>query len=240
MPAEEFIALGGHLILRPAGRALVQHLVESLGPPGLPHPDSVFLLPGIIVVLEGLHDAAVHLIHGHFLQLFGREQQSEIGFGRFDAPYPEVPERGIDVVAVADHRGYGHLQQLAEFAERSGKHRRRPAERIARLGIDDGDVFVADEILAYMVRIAHATRVSEALSLGISPRGTLALSKMARANAWIKGRKYVIPQDVTEVCRMTLTHRLVLTSRSRVHGVTGETALADILASVPEPKITMK
>jgi len=63
---------------------------------------------------------------------------------------------------------------------------------------------------------------------------------MARANAWIKGRKYVIPQDVTEVCRMTLAHRLVLTSRSRVHGLNGETALADILASVPEPKITMK
>ena len=102
------------------------------------------------------------------------------------------------------------------------------------------NVFVADEILAYMVRIAHATRVSEALSLGISPRGTLALSRMARANAWMKGRKYVIPQDITEICRMTLAHRLVPTSRSRVHGMTGETVLADILAAVPEPKITMK
>lgn len=101
-------------------------------------------------------------------------------------------------------------------------------------------VFAADEILAYMVRIANATRTYDAFSLGISPRGTLALSKMARANAWINGRKYVVPQDVTEVCQMTLAHRLVLTSRSRVHGVTSESALAALLAGVPAPKITAR
>ena len=101
-------------------------------------------------------------------------------------------------------------------------------------------VFAADEILAYMVRIANATRTYDAFSLGISPRGTLALSKMARANAWINGRKYVVPQDVTEVCQMTLAHRLVLTSRSRVHGVTSESALSALLAGVPAPKITAR
>ncbi|MBR3171849.1 MAG: MoxR family ATPase [Lachnospiraceae bacterium] len=158
-----------------------------------------------------------------------------------------LPESQLDRFMI--RLSIGYPKPMDEIGILKSRQTRNPIEDIAPaasaaqiLAMREAawNVFVADEILAYMVRIAHATRVSEALSLGISPRGTLALSKMARANAWLKGRKYVIPQDVTEVCRMTLAHRLVLTSRARVHGVTGESALADILAGVPEPKITMK
>ena len=158
-----------------------------------------------------------------------------------------LPESQLDRFLI--RLSIGYPKPMDEIGILKSRQSRNPIENIApaasagqilAMREEVENVFVADEIFAYMVRIAHATRVSEALSLGISPRGTLALSKMARANAWIKGRKYVVPQDVTEVCRMTLAHRLVLTSRSRVHGVTAETALEDILASVPEPKITMK
>lgn len=158
-----------------------------------------------------------------------------------------LPESQLDRFMIRLSIGYPNsLDEIAILKSRQGRnpiediHPAASAAHILAMRKEVGNVFVADEILAYMVRIAHATRVSDALSLGISPRGTLALSKMARANAWIKGRKYVIPQDVIEICHMTLSHRLVLTSRSRVHGVTGDKVLDDILAAVPEPKITMK
>lgn len=158
-----------------------------------------------------------------------------------------LPESQLDRFLI--RLSIGYPQMSSEMDILKSRQSRNPIEdikpvasasQILAMREEVLQVFAADEILAYMVRIANATRTYDAFSLGISPRGTLALSKMARANAWINGRKYVVPQDVIEVCQMTLAHRLVLTSRSRVHGVTSESALAELLAGVPAPKITAR
>ena len=73
------------------------------------------------------------------------------------------------------------------------------------------------------------------LELGMSPRGTLSLAKMARAAAYLDGRTYVTPGDVVFVFRDVALHRIRLSSRARVSRVTAEAVAEDILEKVPKP-----
>ncbi len=97
-------------------------------------------------------------------------------------------------------------------------------------------VLVADEILAYIVDIAGATRHSPALSLGVSPRGSTALLGTARSWAWLSGRNYVTPDDVKAMARPTLRHRIALRPEAELEGATTDGVLDGILAAVPVPR----
>ena len=94
--------------------------------------------------------------------------------------------------------------------------------------------YVSDEVGGYMVGLVSATRTHPLVHQGGSPRATLALASMARAVAWVQGRDYVLPQDVAEIFRDVIAHRLVLTGRGAAQGadVAGE-----VLKSVPAPKV---
>jgi MoxR-like ATPase len=70
-------------------------------------------------------------------------------------------------------------------------------------------LFVHEDIVRYIVEIANETRRSRDLELGISPRGTIALLAMSKANAYLAGRDYVIPQDVEDVFLETIEHRVI-------------------------------
>ena len=86
--------------------------------------------------------------------------------------------------------------------------------------------------------VAHlvaATREHPMLDLGISPRGTIALTRMAKASAYIKGRNYVVPTDVSDVFKEVAVHRLQLSAKARVNHVTAEGIISTILESVPQP-----
>lgn len=74
-------------------------------------------------------------------------------------------------------------------------------------------IYVHPEIKKYLVDIAEASRQDGELLSGVSPRGTLALFKGNRAYAWLKGRDYVVPEDVKALAVPVLAHRLVLRSR---------------------------
>jgi MoxR-like ATPase len=98
------------------------------------------------------------------------------------------------------------------------------------------EVTVSDEVAAYVVDIARATRVSPSLSLGVSPRGATALMATSRAWAWLAGRGYVTPDDVKALAHATLAHRLSLRPEAELEG-TGVTAVLDsALGSVPVPR----
>lgn len=73
-------------------------------------------------------------------------------------------------------------------------------------------VFVHQAVREYMVDIVSATRGGEAITMGVSPRGTLALLRCAKAYAWLQGRHYVIPDDVKSVAVPVLAHRIMMDS----------------------------
>ena len=98
-------------------------------------------------------------------------------------------------------------------------------------------VGMTDRIMNYIVRIAAETRRSKNLTLGASPRATIALARCARAWALLEGRDYVTPQDVQEVVPSVLTHRLVLSLDAGMRSVTPAEALQECFSRVPAPPV---
>jgi MoxR-like ATPase len=101
-------------------------------------------------------------------------------------------------------------------------------------------VHVEPELRAYIATVARATRTHEAVELGVSPRGTIALFRAAQAMAAIRGRGYAIPDDVKAVTTAVLSHRILLAPDARLRGRTVERILADIIetADVPVERIS--
>lgn len=99
------------------------------------------------------------------------------------------------------------------------------------------DIYVSDEVFEYIARLAEATRKNQYIKLGLSPRGTIALLKMTKATALLKGRDYVIPDDVIYTFGDVTGHRIILNSKAKINGVEYEQLIKDIISSVPVPKI---
>ena len=93
-------------------------------------------------------------------------------------------------------------------------------------------VRLSDPVLSYAIRLCEATRTHPLVKLGISPRGISALMKMARANAILKERNYVIPEDIQRVFGDVCAHRLVLRPQARVDHVSARQLLGDILQQI--------
>src|SRR6266571_3102882 len=96
-------------------------------------------------------------------------------------------------------------------------------------------IHVDPSIREYIVAIANATRNHNNIYLGSSPRGSLALYRTSQALAAIRGRGYVIPDDVKLLTKPTLAHRLIVTPAARVLAITSTSVLDEILQSVPVP-----
>jgi MoxR-like ATPase len=96
-------------------------------------------------------------------------------------------------------------------------------------------VHVSESIEGYIVDLVAATRASRRLSVGASPRGSLALLKLARAKAAVAGRDFVVPEDVKAIAIPALAHRLTLRPELWVQRVRGEDVVAEALATVPTP-----
>ncbi|MDD4370888.1 MAG: MoxR family ATPase [Anaerostipes sp.] len=94
-------------------------------------------------------------------------------------------------------------------------------------------VFVHDDLYTYVVDIANATRNSIKLELGLSPRGTIALMQMAKANAFLAGRDYLIPDDIKDVFLVTTNHRVLRSKEARMTNESVESILKGLLAAVP-------
>ena len=95
------------------------------------------------------------------------------------------------------------------------------------------DVNVDTTLQDYIVDLAEATRRHTDLSLGVSPRGSLALLKGAQALAALRGRDYVIPEDIKTLVPLTLAHRLLLKPEAELRGRTARSILEDILQNTP-------
>jgi MoxR-like ATPase len=111
---------------------------------------------------------------------------------------------------------------------------------VRRLQAAVPDVQVATEIAEYVLALVSKTRSSPLLSLGASPRGALALLKVAQARALLRGRGYVQPDDVKDLCVPCLAHRVVLAGRGPGGGeadrIAAERVIRDLAEAVPVPE----
>ena len=94
------------------------------------------------------------------------------------------------------------------------------------------NTFVKDNIYAYIVDIVNATRNNPYVSIGISPRGSIAILKMAKANAVFNDRDYVIQEDVLDIIEATAAHRIELSSEAMAKGLTEKQVINDIVGNV--------
>jgi MoxR-like ATPase len=101
------------------------------------------------------------------------------------------------------------------------------------------DVHVDGSIEEYIVDIARATREDRRTALGASPRGSLALLRLARAEAALGRRDFVTPDDVKAMAVPALAHRLVLRPELWISGVNADVVVREILDQVPAPKATI-
>jgi len=94
---------------------------------------------------------------------------------------------------------------------------------------------VEETVREYMVDVVRATRDHEAVELGVSPRGTLALYRTAQALAALRGRAFVIPDDVKWLAPPVLTHRIIISPQTRLRGRRPEEVVSEIVDTVPVP-----
>jgi MoxR-like ATPase len=143
---------------------------------------------------------------------------------RIGVGYPSREDE-IEMLARRIHRGEDELE-LASVVETSTLvEMQRALEQ----------VHVADAIEGYIVDLVTATRESRRLSVGASPRGSLALLKLSRAKAAFAGRDFVVPEDVKAIAIPALAHRLTLRPELWVQRIRGEDVIAEALETVPTP-----
>jgi len=97
-------------------------------------------------------------------------------------------------------------------------------------------VIIQPQVLAYIVDVVRATRLSPSLQIGVSPRGATAIMHTSRAWAWLSGREYVSPDDIKALAFPTLRHRVSLRPEAELEGVTADAVIESILATVPVPR----
>ena len=99
------------------------------------------------------------------------------------------------------------------------------------------NTYIKDSVVKYVVDLIVATRNNEDILRGASPRATLAVTSMAKAVAQLRGRDYVLPNDVREVFTWTIAHRLILSPKAEGQGKTAEQILTEIIGQVPAPRM---
>ena len=150
-----------------------------------------------------------------------------------------LPSAQLDRFMVKMEMGYPDFEGQVEILrdrqlENPIEHIREAAKRKDILSMQQQvkEVHAAEEILTYITRLAVASRQHTMVSLGISPRGALAVLRMAKARAFMEGRDYVIPQDVQEIFVDVCSHRLVLNSKAKISDKNGADVLREVLETV--------
>ncbi|MFM8251454.1 MAG: AAA family ATPase [Planctomycetota bacterium] len=100
------------------------------------------------------------------------------------------------------------------------------------------EVFVDDKVRRYLMQIVHDTRAHDDLSLGGSPRASIALFRSSQAMAALRGRNYVLPDDVKRVAGPVLTHRLILKPESRLRKITAAQVVEEVIGDIAVPTLS--
>jgi len=99
------------------------------------------------------------------------------------------------------------------------------------------EIYVDDKVRRYLMQIVHDTRQHDDIGLGGSPRASIALFRTSQAMAALRGRSYVLPDDVKKVASSVLTHRVILRPESRLRKITPQAVIDDIIAEIAVPTL---
>ncbi|MDD1746744.1 MAG: MoxR family ATPase [Methanomassiliicoccales archaeon] len=162
----------------------------------------------------------------------------------YEGTYP-LPEAQIDRFLVRTSIGYPSSEEEREVLRRRRARMREEvslakvcsAERIVEMQEVVERMHVQDVIEEYIVTIVAATRRHPQVELGASPRGSLALMRLSAACAALRGRDFVLPDDVKEVAVPALAHRLILAADPWIRGVKPQAVVEEILRDAPVPKV---
>jgi MoxR-like ATPase len=159
----------------------------------------------------------------------------------YEGTFP-LPEAQLDRFLLRVHLGYpSHSDEVTIMERQQRAHPIASLEQVTdatEIGaLQDAvkEIYVDELVKHYIVALTESTREHEAVHLGASPRGSLALFRAGQARALIDGRDFVLPDDVKEIAYAALGHRLLLNAAARVKGVTAADVVADCLGRVPIP-----
>ena len=153
-----------------------------------------------------------------------------------------LPESQLDRFMVCLSMGYPEHEAAVQILKDNAA---KPVSRLVSaitvqelvaLRKQTNDMYVHDSIYEYIVTLVETTRESEWLSMGASPRGSIALLRMAKAMAVLYGRDYVTPEDIRNVFTDVLGHRVKLSTKARAEGKTIDDVLQGLFESVRIPR----
>lgn len=142
---------------------------------------------------------------------------------RLTIGYPSF-EAQMDIIR--DRKTSDPMESVSAAASRDG---------LLTMQKEAASVTMSDEIVAYITRLCMASREHTGVELGISPRGAIAVGRMARACAYLRGRDFVIPADVREIFVDVCAHRILLNQRAKAAHFSRKDVLNEILSEVKEP-----
>ena len=180
-------------------------------------------------------DGQTHILPMPFICM---ATQNPIGFAGTQA----LPESQLDRFMVCLSIGYPSLEDQMKIISSQNEHNLLAdlntvtnAKNVIEVQDYLKAIRMKDSVLAYAIKLCEESRKDPMVELGISPRGVSALVKMAKANAILRERNYVIPEDVQNVFLDVCAHRIVLRPVAQVEGISAKDILKRILTQIKPP-----
>ncbi|WP_026573965.1 AAA family ATPase [Bacillus sp. UNC438CL73TsuS30] len=192
-------------------------------------------------LLEGMEEASITIdgvTHKLEKPFFVMATQNPI---EYEGTYP-LPEAQLDRFLLKMKMGYPDLGEEIEVLNRAQKV--PPIDELESvidlaglllLQQEIKEVFVDDTMKRYIVEVVSRTRGHGSVYLGASPRGSIALMKVAQAYAFMYGRDFVLPDDIQYLAPYVLSHRIILKSEAKFEGISAEEVISGIVGRVPVP-----
>ncbi len=183
-------------------------------------------------------DGATHSIPQPFIVIATQNPEGSIGTQK-------LPESQLDRFMIRTSMGYPSME--AEVKVIQGKRYNLmdtvkeviTKEELITIREAVKQVYIEENVCMYIAQLVDKSRNNDAVSLGVSPRGSVAIAGISKACAFMHGRDYVVPSDVQEVLPETMSHRIMLNARSRVNKVTEAEVIKDIISAVKVPALKM-
>lgn len=155
-----------------------------------------------------------------------------------------LPSAQLDRFLIRINIGYPDTKSQIELLKE--RHLSNPIDTLAPVTDQQGvlalieeanKTFVSDPVYEFIVNLVEETRHDEYLDLGVSPRGSLAICKMAKAYAFTEGRDYVLPEDVLAIFADVCCHRIVLSSKAKISKLSDQEVISSIIQRVKVPQV---
>lgn len=154
-----------------------------------------------------------------------------------------LPQSQLDRFALCLEMGYPDFNSHVHILKDRDKeqplekvNRILSAQELVKMQQEAESVLVHDSLFEYITRLAEATRLNPDIALGLSPRGALSTLKTAKACAYIMGRDYLVPGDIADIFRDAAAHRIIMSSKAKIAGVTAEEIVGKILHTTKTPE----